>query len=171
MSGAHRHLRLVPDRVATGGGVCRRFGCPADAVRLSLCDPCLAGYRAQLARDERALLTVFGALALLPLALADSLLVLGLLLLVAGAPFTAQWAARSLALDALAPPDSAAEAYNWLSTGNATGIALGGLLAGAAIELSGTSAAFLATAAVVALAAAVIIALQRKLSPTPTPQA
>jgi predicted MFS family arabinose efflux permease len=60
--------------------------------------------------------------------------------------------------DHVAPPASAAEAYTWLSTANAAGVAVGGVLAGVAIELSGTSAAFLAGAAVTALGAVVLIA-------------
>jgi hypothetical protein len=58
MSGTRRHLRLVPDRRGVGGGVCRRFGCAAEAVQLGWCEPCFARYRAQLARDQRALLAL-----------------------------------------------------------------------------------------------------------------
>ena len=46
-----------------------------------------------------------------------------------------------------------AEAYNWLSSANAAGVALGATLAGALIESRGTSTAFLAGAAGLALAA------------------
>jgi hypothetical protein len=94
----------------------------------------------------------------LPLALADSLVALGGLLLLAGMPFTAQWAARSLALDGVTPAGRAAEAYNWLATANAAGVALGGVIAGVAIETAGVDAAFLAGAGATALAAGVVVA-------------
>jgi hypothetical protein len=58
MSRTRRHLRLVPGRGAARTSVCRRFGCAADALELGLCKPCFAGYRAQVARDERALLAL-----------------------------------------------------------------------------------------------------------------
>jgi predicted MFS family arabinose efflux permease len=99
-------------------------------------------------------LLALGAVASLPLALADSLLGLGLLLVVAAAPSAAQFATRSVAIDRAARAGTSAEAYNWLSTANATGVALGATLAGFLIEASGTSAAFLAGAAALALAAA-----------------
>jgi MFS family permease len=99
-------------------------------------------------------LLAFGAAASLPLALADSLLALGLLLVVAAAPSAAQFATSTVALDRAAPAGASAEAFNWLSTANAIGVALGATLAGFLIEASGTSAAFLSGAAAVALAAA-----------------
>jgi predicted MFS family arabinose efflux permease len=111
-----------------------------------------------------ALLVVFGAVTMVPLALADSVIVLVPLLGVAGLPATAQWATSSLALDSVAPRAGGAEAYTWLSTANAVGFAVGGLLAGIVIELSGTSAAFLAGAALVAPAALVLVARGRTLS-------
>jgi hypothetical protein len=82
----------------------------------------------------------------------------GGLLLLAGMPFTAQWAARSLALDGVTPAGRAAEAYNWLATANAAGVALGGVIAGVAIETAGVDAAFLAGAGATALAAGVVVA-------------
>ena len=109
------------------------------------------------------LLTAACALALLPLALASSVLTLGCLLILAGSPFTAQWTAASLVLDTVTPAASAAEAYNWLSTANGAGVALGGLIAGAANELSGIRAAFVASAALVALAAATAFLRRRNL--------
>lgn len=62
MSGTLRHLRLVPGRPAGRTSVCRRFGCAADALQLGLCRLCFARYRAQVARDERALLALTGKL-------------------------------------------------------------------------------------------------------------
>jgi MFS family permease len=95
-----------------------------------------------------------GAAASLPLAFADSLLVLGFALVLAGAPSAAQFATSSVALDRAAPAGMGAEAFNWLSTANATGVALGATLAGVLVEASGTSAAFLSGAGALALAAA-----------------
>jgi MFS family permease len=99
-------------------------------------------------------LLALGAAASLPLALADSLLALGLLLVLAGAPSAAQFATSSIAIDRAAPAGATAEAFNWLSTANATGVALGATLAGVLIEAAGTSAAFLSGAGALALAAA-----------------
>jgi hypothetical protein len=86
-------------------------------------------------------------------AVADSLLVLGALLILAGAPSAAEFATSSVALDRAAPAGTGAEAFNWLSTANATGVALGATLAGVLIEAGGTSLAFLAAAAALALSA------------------
>jgi MFS family permease len=111
-----------------------------------------------------ALLVSCAAVTMIPLALADSLLALALLLVIAGLPSTAQWATSSLALDRVAPPANAAEAYTWLSTANAAGVGAGGILAGAAIELSGTSAAFVVAAAGVALGAVILVARRHTVS-------
>ncbi len=111
-----------------------------------------------------AILLALTAASLILLAAADSLLVLGLLLIVAGIPATAQWATMSLALDRVAPADAGAEGYNWLSSANAAGVAAGGVLAGVAIEASGTAAAFLAGAAVVSAGAVFALARQRDFS-------
>jgi MFS family permease len=111
-----------------------------------------------------ALLVAMGAVCTLPLALADSLIVVSLLLVVAGLPSTAQWATSSLALDDVAPRFGGAEAYTWLSTANGVGVAAGGLLAGVAVERSGTPAAFVAAAAAMALGAALIVARRDTLS-------
>jgi predicted MFS family arabinose efflux permease len=116
----------------------------------------LYGARRWRSPPERRLVVVLaaGAIAALPLALADSLLVLGCLLAVAGAPSAAQFATSSIALDRVTPRGMGAESFNWLSTANATGVALGATLAGALIETRGTSTAFLAGGAALALAAA-----------------
>jgi len=93
-----------------------------------------------------------------PLALADSLLAAAPLALLAGAPGAAQWAAASLALDRASGGSAGAEAYTWLSTANAVGIALGSTAAGALVEASGPSPAFLAGCAATAAAAAFLLA-------------
>jgi MFS family permease len=116
------------------------------------------GTRAWTAPPELRLAALMGvaAVLLLPLALADSVLVLAFLLLLAGAPSTAQFATSSHALDGVVPAGADAEAFNWLSTANATGFALGGVVAGVLVETSGTPAAFLAGAGSLALAAAFV---------------
>jgi MFS family permease len=116
----------------------------------------LYGARRWRQSPERRLIVLLalGSAASLPLALADSLFALGLLLVLAGAPSAAQFATASIAIDKAAPAGTSAEAFNWLSTANATGVALGATLAGVLIEASGTSAAFLSGAGALALAAA-----------------
>jgi predicted MFS family arabinose efflux permease len=126
----------------------------------------LYGARSWSAPPERRLTVLMGiaALALAPLALADSLLVLAAGLVLAGAPAAAQWATSSLAIDRIAPTEGAAEAYTWLSTANAVGVAAGAALAGVVLEAAGTSAAFLAGTAALAGAAALTLALRRPLA-------
>jgi MFS family permease len=98
-------------------------------------------------------LLLVATLALLPLVAADSLSTLGILLVIAGAPFAAQWATTSRSLDHVAPSIAAAEAYNWLSAANSAGVAAGSLSAGFLIDAAGTQAGFGAAAAGVGLAA------------------
>jgi MFS family permease len=120
----------------------------------SITGSALYGARTWRSPPERRLVLVLavGAVTALPLALADSLLALGCLLAVAGTSSAAQLVTASIALDRVTPPGMGAEAYNWLSTANALGVALGATLAGALVETSGTAAAFLAGAAGLALA-------------------
>jgi MFS family permease len=122
----------------------------------SIAGATLYGARRWRQPPERRLIALLalGAAASLPLALADSLLALGLLLVLAGAPSAAQFAVSSIAIDRAAPAGATAEAFNWLSTANATGVALGATLAGVLIEAAGTSAAFLSGAGALALATA-----------------
>lgn len=121
----------------------------------SITGAALYGARRWRLPPERRLVVLLGvgSIATLPLALADSLLALGCLLALAGATSAAQWATSSIALDRVTPAGAGAEAYNWLSAANATGVALGATLAGAVVEARGTSTAFLAGAAGLALAA------------------
>jgi len=104
-------------------------------------------------------LGTFGA-ALLALALAESFAVLAVLLLLAGAPSAAQWVTASVALDGVTPTGQGAEAATWLSSANAAGIALGGVIAGGLIEREGPSAALVGAAAL-ATAAAVVVLVRR----------
>lgn len=93
---------------------------------------------------------------LLPLALARSVVALAFLLVAAGAPFAAQAATSSVALDGVAPPGTIAEAYSLLSAANAVGLALGGLAGGAITQAAGTGAAFVAAAGLMAASAAFV---------------
>jgi predicted MFS family arabinose efflux permease len=102
-------------------------------------------------------LGVYGA-ALAVLALPHSIVLFGALLLPAGAPSAIQWATASVALDDVTPPGQGAEGATWLSSANAAGIAAGGVVAGALIEASGTTAAFLAAAGLAVFASLVVAA-------------
>jgi MFS family permease len=126
----------------------------------------LYGSRRWRRPPESRLIVLFaaGAAATLPLALADSLLALGLLLVLAGAPSAAQFATSSIAVDRAVPEGMTAEAFNWLSTANATGVALGAVLAGVLIEEAGTSTAFLSAAGALALAAVYFAARRSAMS-------
>ena len=91
------------------------------------------------------------------LALAPSLAILAVLLVVAGLPLTAAITMVTLLVDDNAPPGSAAQAIGWLATSIATGAAVGAALAGPISEQAGTDPAFLLGAAAVACAAALTI--------------
>ena len=107
---------------------------------------------------QLAAITAAASLAMAPLALADSLLAAAPLALLAGAPGAAQWAAASLALDRASGGSAGAEAYTWLATANAVGIAVGSTAAGALVEASGPAPAFLAGCVATAAAAALLLA-------------
>jgi predicted MFS family arabinose efflux permease len=106
---------------------------------------------------QLAAITAAATVAMAPLAVAGSLVTAGLLAIFAGAPSAAQWAAASLALDRASGGAAGAEAFTWLSSANAVGVALGSVVAGALVEASGTPAAFLAGCAATALATAFLI--------------
>jgi predicted MFS family arabinose efflux permease len=107
---------------------------------------------------QLAAITAMASLVMAPLALADSLLAAMPLALLAGVPGAAQWAASSLALDRASGGSAGAEAYTWLSTANAIGIAVGSTVAGVLVEASGPSLAFLAGCAATALASVFLLA-------------
>jgi MFS family permease len=98
------------------------------------------------------------AVALAALALPHSIALFGALLLLAGAPSAAQWATAQVALDDVTPPGQGAEGATWLSSANAAGIAAGGFVAGVLVEGPGTDSAFLAGAAMAAVAALLVLA-------------
>jgi predicted MFS family arabinose efflux permease len=100
-------------------------------------------------------LSALFAIALTPLALADSMAVMFALLLVTGF-FIAPWAATSYVLvGRLAPAGSVTEAFSWEATAAVAGISVGGALSGILVESAGVSAAFLVAAGVAAAAAVI----------------
>jgi MFS family permease len=100
-------------------------------------------------------LSILFAITLAPLALADSMTVMFVLLLITGF-FIAPWAATSYTLvGRLAPTGAVTEAFSWEATAAVAGISVGGALSGVLVESAGVSAAFLVAAAVAGAAALV----------------
>lgn len=98
-------------------------------------------------------LSALFAIALMPLALADSMAVMLALLAIAGF-LVAPWAATSYVLvGRVASPETVTEAFTWETTAAVTGFALGGALSGALVESAGVATAFLVTAGLAAAAA------------------
>jgi hypothetical protein len=127
------------------------------------------GARTWRAPPSRRLVWVFVAMAasLVLLTTADSVALFAVLLVLAGPPAAAQWATVSIVLDRVTPPGTDAEAFNWLSTANAVGFAVGGLAAGVAVELGGPGTAFAFAALSVAAAGTVVAARRATLAVTP----
>ena len=112
------------------------------------------GPRAPLATQIAVFTSLFAA-ALAPLALANSIAAMVVLLLITGL-FVAPWAAATAALvGRLAPGGAMTEAYTWEMTAVVLGFALGGVLSGFIVEGAGVREA-LATAAALAGAAAAL---------------
>jgi predicted MFS family arabinose efflux permease len=113
------------------------------------------GARSWRAPPQRLLgaLQVGGGLLVLPLAAVDSMAMMAVGMVFAGAPFAATWVTVSVAIDRVAPEGQGGEAYAWFSTANAAGIAAGSALAGPVVDAGGPSAAFLGAAAVLVLSA------------------
>ena len=100
-------------------------------------------------RDAADLLVLFAwplALGLTPLALASSIPMMTVLLLIAGLFIAPSAAASFLLVGRLSPEEAVTEAFTWLSTAVTFGFALGGALAGQLIERASVDAALLATA-------------------------
>jgi len=90
------------------------------------------------------------------LALAPSLLVLGLLVGLAGATAAPIFAILYALTGQLAPRGTVTEAYTWLGSSLFTGAALGAAVGGALIEHVGVGGAFIAAAAAAAIAATTV---------------
>ena len=108
--------------------------------------------------DQSVLLVRFSilfAVALVPLALAGSMPVMFVLLLLAGTAI-APWAATSYVLvGRLAPAGTVTEAFTWETTAVVAGFALGGALSGVLVESAGVSEALLVASVLAAVAAVV----------------
>jgi MFS family permease len=85
-------------------------------------------------------------LGLAPLALADSIPVMAVLLALAGFSIAPSAAITFALIGRLVPEGTISEAFTWLSTAVIAGFALGGAAAGAVVESVGVSAALAATA-------------------------
>jgi hypothetical protein len=83
---------------------------------------------------------------LAPLALADSNLVMGALLALAGLSIAPAAAITFVLIGKLVPADAVTESFTWLSTGVITGFALGGAAAGVIVESASVTAALVAMA-------------------------
>jgi predicted MFS family arabinose efflux permease len=108
----------------------------------------------------RTLAVMLGWLALLtaPLALADTIVVLGALMVVAGLAISPAMATGFGLLGQVAPVGTVTEAYTWVATGLGTGIAAGSALGGWLVEHTGTEASFIAGTVALVTAAAVTAA-------------
>jgi predicted MFS family arabinose efflux permease len=111
-----------------------------------------AGAAADPARRLAALLAALAAGHLL-LTLTTEPLPLAGLLLAAGLALSPAMAVAFAMVEGLAPPGTVTEAYTWLSTGIAAGLALGAVASGALAEAHGAGSAFAAAGAACALAA------------------
>jgi hypothetical protein len=90
------------------------------------------------------LLGAFGVL-VAAMALPGSLVGIAAVMMVSGAVITPQVTAQSLALEIVAPPGTATEAFGWVVTAITLGVAAGQSGAGWLVEAAGASTAFLAS--------------------------
>ena len=98
----------------------------------------------------------------------DSLAVLVVAMVAAGALITPQVTAHSLAIDLAAPGGTAAEGFGWVVTAATLGLAAGQSSAGVVVEMVGPPAAFVVGGAA-GLVVAVVLWLRRgTLAPVPT---
>ena len=126
----------------------------------------IANARAGAARDPvrrlTALLAVLAAGHLL-LTLTTTPAALAALLLLAGLALSPAMAGAYALIEGLAPAGTVTEAYTWLSTGIAAGLAVGAVAAGALAEAHGAGTAFAVAAAACAAAALAGAARRRTL--------
>jgi MFS family permease len=102
--------------------------------------------------------TVLLPLSLLPLAIAPSVAAMALLVIPAGMFIAPLLATRNELIGHVAPDDARTEAYTWPQTAFVGGIAIGAALAGAIVELSGSTLAFVVASAIAALGAVIAVA-------------
>ena len=134
-------------------------------------------HRKAPADPPQALALLLIALAVLsaPLALAQTMVSLGALMVLAGLAIAPALATAFSLLGQVAPAGTMTEAYTWTATGFGGGIALGSAAGGWLVEHSGTAASFGAAAVCIAVAAAVAYAgrdtlRQERLAPRLAPQ-
>jgi MFS family permease len=112
-----------------------------------------------------ALLAGFAVLIALLAAGGSSLWLLAVLLLVCGTLITPQSTATSAAIDEVAPPGTATEAFGWVITAVTLGLATGQSIGGQLVTYVGPWAAFLASSAAGLLFAAAVFALRHTIHP------
>jgi MFS family permease len=112
-----------------------------------------------------ALLAGFAVLIALLAAGGSSLWLLAALLLVSGTLITPQSTATSAAIDEVAPPGTATEAFGWVITAVTLGLAVGQSAGGQLVTYVGPWAAFLASSAAGLLFAAAVFALRHTIHP------
>jgi MFS family permease len=120
------------------------------------------GARTWTASPSRRYVWLVGTFAVLvaPLAAAQSLTQLGGLLVLVGLAYAPRMISAYLLLDDLAPHDALTEAYTWLVSANAGGVALGSALAGPVVQDAGVHWAF--GLAAVSAAAGIAVAVVRR---------
>ncbi|MEU5693525.1 MFS transporter [Actinosynnema sp. NPDC020468] len=114
-----------------------------------------------------ALLAGFSLLTL-TLAVPTSLAGLAVALLVAGTLITPQATSHSAAIELVAPPGTATEAFGWVITAVTVGLALGQSASGRLVESYGTTAAFLTATAAGLTIAALVWLFRGTVATTPT---
>ncbi|MBK1785074.1 MFS transporter [Prauserella sp. ASG 168] len=110
------------------------------------------------------LLALFGVLVAV-LALPETLWVLAIAMLGAGALITPQSTAHSTTIEIVAPKGTAAEAFGWVLTAITLGLAFGQSVSGYLVEHSGPPAAFLAAAGCALVLATVVWFLRHTIRP------
>jgi hypothetical protein len=93
--------------------------------------------------------------------------VLAVLMAIAGLTVAPSGTIAVSFIDRVAPAGTATEAMSWTGTAYSGGLAVGTAAAGAVVEGSGTTVAFLAASACVAVATAIVYARRRTLAELP----
>jgi len=100
-------------------------------------------------------------------AFAPSLPLLGLALGLTGLVTAPVFVVAYLAADALVPHSGRTEATTWVNTANNTGVALGAAAAGVLVDRVNGAAALIASAAILTITAAAVLATRGRLQATP----
>jgi predicted MFS family arabinose efflux permease len=111
--------------------------------------------RKRMATELYPALCLLGAIGFAPLILLPGLAVMIALAVLSGLCFAPVATCQLAAVDEVADPDQRAEAFTWLSTAYAAGLALGAALCGQLLVASGIRAALVAACAAAMLAAIV----------------